>query len=93
MRIGQPAGRSRRGRAGHCQSLAKSSHGLADDLLTNTLLTAHCPVVMFPAMHTEMCRNTPPPANVATLRDRGVLVVDPDSGRLTGADSAPRATS
>ncbi len=69
--------------------LAKSSYGLADDLLTNTLLTAHCPVVMFPAMHTEMWEHAATRANVATLRDRGVLVVDPDSGRLTGADSGP----
>ncbi|MCU0295237.1 MAG: bifunctional phosphopantothenoylcysteine decarboxylase/phosphopantothenate--cysteine ligase CoaBC [Candidatus Nanopelagicales bacterium] len=69
--------------------LAKASYGLADDLLTNTLLTAHCPVVMFPAMHTEMWEHPATRANVATLRDRGVLVVDPDSGRLTGYDSGP----
>jgi phosphopantothenoylcysteine decarboxylase/phosphopantothenate--cysteine ligase len=69
--------------------LAKASYGLADDLLTNTLLTAHCPVVMFPAMHTEMWEHPATRAHVATLRDRGVLVVDPDSGRLTGADSGP----
>jgi phosphopantothenoylcysteine decarboxylase/phosphopantothenate--cysteine ligase len=69
--------------------LAKAAYGLADDLLTNTLLTAHCPVLMFPAMHTEMWEHPATRANVATLRDRGVLVVDPDSGRLTGADSGP----
>ncbi len=69
--------------------LAKAAYGLADDLLTNTLLTAHCPVVMFPAMHTEMWEHPATRANVATLRERGVLVVDPDSGRLTGADSGP----
>lgn len=69
--------------------LAKASYGLADDLLTNTLLTAHCPVLMFPAMHTEMWEHPATRANVATLRDRGVLVVDPDSGRLTGLDSGP----
>ncbi len=69
--------------------LAKASYGLADDLLTNTLLTAHCPVLMFPAMHTEMWEHPATRANVATLRDRGVLVVDPDSGRLTGYDSGP----
>ncbi len=69
--------------------LAKAAYGLADDLLTNTLLTAHCPVLMFPAMHTEMWEHPATRANVATLRDRGVLVVDPDSGRLTGLDSGP----
>ena len=69
--------------------LAKAAYGLADDLLTNTLLTAHCPVVMFPAMHTEMWEHPATRANVQTLRDRGVLVVDPDSGRLTGFDSGP----
>jgi phosphopantothenoylcysteine decarboxylase/phosphopantothenate--cysteine ligase len=69
--------------------LAKAAYGLADDLLTNTLLTAHCPVLMFPAMHTEMWEHPATRANVATLRDRGILVVDPDSGRLTGFDSGP----
>jgi phosphopantothenoylcysteine decarboxylase/phosphopantothenate--cysteine ligase len=69
--------------------LAKAAYGLADDLLTNTLLTAHCPVLMFPAMHTEMWEHPATRANVNTLRDRGVLVVDPDSGRLTGYDSGP----
>ncbi len=69
--------------------LAKAAHGLADDLLTNTLLTARCPVVVAPAMHTEMWQHPATQANVATLRSRGVLVVDPASGRLTGADSGP----
>lgn len=69
--------------------LAKAAYGLADDLLTNTLLTAHCPVIMFPAMHTEMWEHPATRANVATLRDRGILVVDPDSGRLAGFDSGP----
>jgi phosphopantothenoylcysteine decarboxylase/phosphopantothenate--cysteine ligase len=67
--------------------LAKAAHGLADDLLTNTLLTARCPVVMAPAMHTEMWEHPATQANVATLRGRGVLVVEPAVGRLTGADS------
>jgi phosphopantothenoylcysteine decarboxylase/phosphopantothenate--cysteine ligase len=67
--------------------LAKAAHGLADDLLTNTLLTARCPVVMAPAMHTEMWEHAATRANVATLRSRGVLVVEPAVGRLTGADS------
>jgi phosphopantothenoylcysteine decarboxylase/phosphopantothenate--cysteine ligase len=67
--------------------LAKAAHGLADDLLTNTLLTARCPVVMAPAMHTEMWEHPATQANVALLRSRGVLVVEPAVGRLTGADS------
>ena len=67
--------------------LAKAAHGLADDLLTNTLLTARCPVVLVPAMHTEMWEHPATRANVATLRERGVLVVEPAEGRLTGADT------
>ena len=51
--------------------LAKAAHGLADDLLTNTLLTARCPVVFAPAMHTEMWEHAATQANVATLRERG----------------------
>ncbi|AKU16726.1 bifunctional phosphopantothenoylcysteine decarboxylase/phosphopantothenate--cysteine ligase CoaBC [Luteipulveratus mongoliensis] len=69
--------------------LAKAAHGLADDLLTNTLLTARCPVVMAPAMHTEMWEHPATVANVATLRQRGVHVMETASGRLTGADSGP----
>jgi phosphopantothenoylcysteine decarboxylase/phosphopantothenate--cysteine ligase len=69
--------------------LAKAAHGLADDLLTNTLLTARCPVVFAPAMHTEMWEHPATQANVATLRERGAIVVDPASGRLTGADTGP----
>lgn len=69
--------------------LAKAAHGLADDLLTNTLLTARCPVVLAPAMHTEMWTNAATQTNVATLRERGVDVIDPASGRLTGADTGP----
>jgi len=67
--------------------LAKAAHGLADDLLTNTLLTARCPVVFAPAMHTEMWEHPATQANVATLRERGSHVVEPAEGRLTGADS------
>lgn len=69
--------------------LARAATGRADDLLTNVLLTASCPVVMAPAMHTEMWQHPATRANVATLRERGVLVVDPAAGRLTGADSGP----
>ena len=67
--------------------LAKAACGLADDLLTNTLLTARCPVVLAPAMHTEMWEHPATRANVETLRSRGVVVVEPAVGRLTGADS------
>ncbi|GAA2578764.1 bifunctional phosphopantothenoylcysteine decarboxylase/phosphopantothenate--cysteine ligase CoaBC [Actinomadura fulvescens] len=67
--------------------LAKAAHGLADDLLTNTLLTARCPVVFAPAMHTEMWEHPATQANVATLRARGAVVVEPASGRLTGKDT------
>ncbi|MFB9661412.1 bifunctional phosphopantothenoylcysteine decarboxylase/phosphopantothenate--cysteine ligase CoaBC [Glycomyces mayteni] len=69
--------------------LARAAHGRADDLLTSTLLTATCPVVFAPAMHTEMWLHPATRANVATLRERGVHVVEPDSGRLTGADTGP----
>ncbi|WP_420174988.1 bifunctional phosphopantothenoylcysteine decarboxylase/phosphopantothenate--cysteine ligase CoaBC [Luteococcus sp. OSA5] len=69
--------------------LSRAATGRADDLLTNVLLTAHCPVAMFPAMHTEMWQHPATMQNVATLRGRGVVVKDPDSGRLTGADSGP----
>lgn len=69
--------------------LARAATGRADDLLTNVLLTASCPVLMCPAMHTEMWQHPATVANVATLRSRGTLVVDPASGRLTGADSGP----
>ncbi|KAB2811202.1 bifunctional phosphopantothenoylcysteine decarboxylase/phosphopantothenate--cysteine ligase CoaBC [Pimelobacter simplex] len=67
--------------------MAKAAHGLADDLLTNTLLTARCPVVLAPAMHTEMWEHPATTANVATLRSRGVIVIEPAEGRLTGADT------
>ncbi|MET9256068.1 bifunctional phosphopantothenoylcysteine decarboxylase/phosphopantothenate--cysteine ligase CoaBC [Streptomyces sp. NPDC003717] len=67
--------------------LAKAAHGLADDLLTNTLLTARCPVVLAPAMHTEMWEHPATRENVATLRRRDTRVVEPAVGRLTGADS------
>jgi phosphopantothenoylcysteine decarboxylase/phosphopantothenate--cysteine ligase len=69
--------------------LARAAAGRADDLLTATLLTARCPVVFAPAMHTEMWEHQATQANVATLRARGCLVLDPAAGRLTGADSGP----
>jgi len=69
--------------------LARAAAGLADDLLTNALLTATCPVLLAPAMHTEMWLNAATQANVATLRSRGIEVIEPAVGRLTGADSGP----
>ena len=68
-------------------SLAKAAAGLAPDLLGNILLTATVPVVMAPAMHTEMWEHPATQANVATLRDRGVHIIEPAVGRLTGADT------
>ncbi|MGE2813559.1 bifunctional phosphopantothenoylcysteine decarboxylase/phosphopantothenate--cysteine ligase CoaBC [Mycobacterium heidelbergense] len=67
--------------------LARAVHGRADDLLTATLLTARCPVLFAPAMHTEMWLHPATVDNVATLRRRGAVVLEPASGRLTGADS------
>ncbi|MFD7511817.1 bifunctional phosphopantothenoylcysteine decarboxylase/phosphopantothenate--cysteine ligase CoaBC, partial [Streptomyces sp. NPDC059853] len=67
--------------------LAKAAHGRADDLLTNTLLTVRAPVVFAPAMHTEMWEHPATRENVATLRRRGAVVIEPASGRLTGADT------
>src|SRR5215510_936813 len=55
--------------------LARAAHGLADDLLTNTLLTARCPVVYAPAMHTEMWEHPATAANVQKLRERGAVVI------------------
>jgi phosphopantothenoylcysteine decarboxylase / phosphopantothenate---cysteine ligase len=69
--------------------LARAAAGRSDDLLTAVLLTARCPVVFAPAMHTEMWLHPATQANVATLRGRGGLVVDPASGRLTGKDTGP----
>lgn len=69
--------------------MAKMAHGLADDLLSNVLLASSSPVIVIPAMHPEMWLNPATVSNVATLRARGILVIEPDEGRLTGADSGP----
>jgi phosphopantothenoylcysteine decarboxylase/phosphopantothenate--cysteine ligase len=69
--------------------LARAAMGRADDLLTATLLTASCPVVFAPAMHTEMWLHPATQENVATLRRRGAVVLPPAVGRLTGPDSGP----
>lgn len=67
--------------------VARIAAGRTDDLLTATVLTATCPIVVAPAMHTEMWNNPATAANVATLRARGFHVMDPAVGRLTGKDS------
>ena len=67
--------------------LARMAHGRADDLLTATVLTARCPVLVAPAMHTEMWEHPATRDNVAVLRARGTVVIEPDTGRLTGTDS------
>ena len=69
--------------------LAKAATGRADDLLTATLLTARCPIVYAPAMHTEMWEHPATQANVDTVRARGAHVIEPAAGRLTGPDSGP----
>jgi phosphopantothenoylcysteine decarboxylase / phosphopantothenate---cysteine ligase len=69
--------------------LARVAAGRSDDLLTAVLLTARCPVVFAPAMHTEMWQHPATQANVATLRERGAIVLDPATGRLTGPDTGP----
>ena len=67
--------------------LARVAAGRADDMLTATILTTTAPVVLAPAMHTQMWANPATRENVATLRRRGLSVIEPDSGRLTGSDS------
>jgi phosphopantothenoylcysteine decarboxylase/phosphopantothenate--cysteine ligase len=70
-------------------TLAKAAHGLADDLLSTTLLASRAPILFAPAMHTEMWENAATQANVRVLRERGCVVLDPAVGRLTGIDSGP----
>lgn len=69
--------------------MARLVAGRADDLLTATVLVAMCPVIVVPAMHTEMWWNAATQANVRTLRERGVIVLEPAHGRLTGKDTGP----
>jgi phosphopantothenoylcysteine decarboxylase / phosphopantothenate---cysteine ligase len=69
--------------------LARAAAGMAGDLLTAVLLTARCPVLYAPAMHTEMWEHPATQANVSLLRSRGAVVLEPAVGRLTGADSGP----
>ena len=69
--------------------LARLAAGRADDLLSATVLTTHAPVILAPAMHTQMWENPATRANVQTLRSRGYHVIEPAIGRLTGPDSGP----
>ncbi len=69
--------------------MARAAHGRADDLLTAALLTARCPVLFAPAMHTEMWEHPATRDNAALLRSRGAVVLEPASGRLTGRDTGP----
>ncbi len=66
--------------------LAKMAHGIADDLLTNTLLASTAPVIVVPAMHTEMWLNPATVSNIETLRSRGVVIIEPETGKLTSGD-------
>jgi phosphopantothenoylcysteine decarboxylase/phosphopantothenate--cysteine ligase len=70
-------------------TIAKITAGIADDLLGTTVLASRAPLVIAPAMHTEMWQNPATVANIETLRDRGVVIVGPESGRLTGPDVGP----
>jgi len=70
-------------------TIAKLAAGLADDLLGNTILASRAPLLIAPAMHTEMWQHPATQTNIALLRSRGVTVVGPDSGQLTGSDSGP----
>lgn len=69
--------------------MARIVHGRSDDLIGAAILTARCPVILAPAMHTEMWQNAATVSNVATLRQRGMVVLEPAAGRLTGSDSGP----
>ena len=69
--------------------IAKLAVGRADDMLTTTALTTTAPIVISPAMHTQMWQHPATVANVEILRSRGVKVIEPASGRLTGKDSGP----
>jgi len=69
--------------------IARYAAGIADDLMLNAILASKAPVIVCPAMHTEMWLNEATQANVATLQSRGVKVMEPATGRLTGDDSGP----
>ena len=67
--------------------IARTAAGIADDLLSNVVLATEAPILVVPAMHTEMWQNSATVANVTTLRERGIAVMEPAEGRLTGSDS------
>ena len=69
--------------------LGRLASGIADDLLLNAILASKAPLYLAPAMHTEMWENQATRANIKTLTERGVKILEPSSGRLTGADSGP----
>ena len=84
----RPERRPRRGRARRPPTCwRRPPTGWPTTCSTNTLLTARCPVVFAPAMHTEMWEHPATVANVATLRARGAIVIEPAEGRLTGKDT------
>jgi phosphopantothenoylcysteine decarboxylase / phosphopantothenate---cysteine ligase len=66
--------------------VAKIANGIADDLLTNVISASTCPIVLVPAMHPEMWLSSANQENIATLKKRGILVIEPDEGRMTGED-------
>ncbi|MBH0115527.1 bifunctional phosphopantothenoylcysteine decarboxylase/phosphopantothenate--cysteine ligase CoaBC [Salinibacterium sp. NG253] len=70
-------------------TIAKIATGQASDFLGNTILATRAPVVVAPAMHTEMWQNPATVANIETLRSRGIRIVGPECGQLTGSDSGP----
>lgn len=67
--------------------MARVTSGIADDLVSSSVLAASCPVILAPAMHTEMWENQATQGNLAQLKSRGIIIVDPGVGRLTGEDS------
>jgi phosphopantothenoylcysteine decarboxylase/phosphopantothenate--cysteine ligase len=69
--------------------IARYAHGVADDLLLNVLLATNAKVVISPAMHTEMWLHPATVTNIQTLKSRGVVIIEPATGRLTGDDSGP----
>ena len=69
--------------------MARVASGIADDLLLNAVLASTAPVFIAPAMHTEMWLNPATQDNVETLRSRGITILEPAVGRLTGSDSGP----
>src|SRR3989454_7673527 len=69
--------------------VARLAHGFSDDLVATTVLATDAPVIVAPAMETHMWRNAATQANVATLRARGVRIVEPDTGALASGEIGP----